>query len=189
MALSPLAGKPAPPELLIDLARLERDYLERRPDRTIPPSWSASAPAATAARRCAARSPRPTSWPSPRPSASTAARTGSTARSTWARTRTRCPARRSGRRWRCWRPTASRPSSSATTASRRRRSISHAILVYNRGRNDAPGRRHRHHAVAQPAGGRRLQVQPAQRRPGRHRRHRLDPGPRQRAAARRQHRA
>ena len=33
--------------------------------------------------------------------------------------------------------------------------------------------------------GRRLQVQPAGRRPGRHRHHRLDPGPRQRAARRR----
>jgi phosphoglucomutase len=32
MALSPLAGKPAPKELLVDLARLEREYLERRPD-------------------------------------------------------------------------------------------------------------------------------------------------------------
>src|SRR5436190_19393851 len=32
MALSPLAGKPAPKELLVDLARLERDYLEGRPD-------------------------------------------------------------------------------------------------------------------------------------------------------------
>ena len=49
--------------------------------------------------------------------------------------------------------------------------ISHAILVYNRGRKRAPRRRHRHHAVAQPARRRRLQVQPAQRRPGRHRRH------------------
>ncbi len=39
-----------------------------------------------------------------------------------------------------------------------------------------PGRRHRRHAVAQPARGRRLQVQPAERRPGRHRRHRRDPG-------------
>ena len=37
-------------------------------------------------------------------------------------------------------------------------------------------RRHRRHAVAQPARRRRLQVQPAQRRPGRHRRHALDPG-------------
>ena len=32
MALSPLAGKPAPKDLLVDLDRLERDYYERRPD-------------------------------------------------------------------------------------------------------------------------------------------------------------
>jgi phosphoglucomutase len=32
MAISPLAGKPAPKEMLIDLARLEREYYERRPD-------------------------------------------------------------------------------------------------------------------------------------------------------------
>ncbi|MBV8264863.1 MAG: alpha-D-glucose phosphate-specific phosphoglucomutase [Planctomycetaceae bacterium] len=32
MALSPLAGKPAPAELLIDVAGLEREYHERRPD-------------------------------------------------------------------------------------------------------------------------------------------------------------
>jgi phosphoglucomutase len=32
MAISPLAGKPAPKELLVDLARLEREYYERRPD-------------------------------------------------------------------------------------------------------------------------------------------------------------
>jgi phosphoglucomutase len=31
-ALSPLAGKPAPKELLVDLARLEREYYERKPD-------------------------------------------------------------------------------------------------------------------------------------------------------------
>jgi phosphoglucomutase len=30
--LSPLAGKPAPKELLIDVSRLEREYFERRPD-------------------------------------------------------------------------------------------------------------------------------------------------------------
>ena len=40
--------------------------------------------------------------------------------------------------------------------------------------HDRPGRRHRDHAVAQSAGERRLQVQPAERRPGGHRRHRLD---------------
>ena len=32
MAISPLAGKPAPKEMLVDLARLERNYYERRPD-------------------------------------------------------------------------------------------------------------------------------------------------------------
>src|SRR5262245_55886575 len=32
MALSPLAGKPAPKDLLIDPARLQREYYERRPD-------------------------------------------------------------------------------------------------------------------------------------------------------------
>src|SRR5271156_5996573 len=32
MAISPLAGQPAPNEMLVDLARLEREYFERRPD-------------------------------------------------------------------------------------------------------------------------------------------------------------
>ena len=44
------------------------------------------------------------------------------------------------------------------------------------------GRRDRRHAVAQPARRRRLQVQPAARRAGRHRRHRLDRAGRERAA-------
>jgi phosphoglucomutase len=32
MTISPLAGKPAPKEMLVDVARLEKDYFERRPD-------------------------------------------------------------------------------------------------------------------------------------------------------------
>ena len=32
MTISPLAGKPAPKELLVDVARLEKEYFERRPD-------------------------------------------------------------------------------------------------------------------------------------------------------------
>jgi phosphoglucomutase len=32
MTVSPLAGKPAPKEMLVDLVRLEREYYERRPD-------------------------------------------------------------------------------------------------------------------------------------------------------------
>src|SRR5262245_51084692 len=32
MAIHPMAGKAAPPELLMDVARLEQEYFERRPD-------------------------------------------------------------------------------------------------------------------------------------------------------------
>ena len=32
MDISPLAGKPAPKEMLVDLSRLEKEYFERRPD-------------------------------------------------------------------------------------------------------------------------------------------------------------
>ena len=35
-SISPLAGKPAPREMLIDPARLEREYFERRPDSIDP---------------------------------------------------------------------------------------------------------------------------------------------------------
>src|SRR3974390_1501559 len=31
-SISPLAGKPAPKEMLVDVGRLERDYFDRRPD-------------------------------------------------------------------------------------------------------------------------------------------------------------
>ena len=36
MAISPLAGKPAPKEMLVDLSRLEREYFECRPDMDDP---------------------------------------------------------------------------------------------------------------------------------------------------------
>jgi phosphoglucomutase len=36
MAISPLAGKPAPKEMLVDPARLEKEYFERRPDMDDP---------------------------------------------------------------------------------------------------------------------------------------------------------
>ena len=52
--------------------------------------------------------------------------------------------------------------------------VSHAILVYNRGRRSGSGRRHRRHAVAQSAGQRRLQIQRRQWRSGRYRCHPLD---------------
>ena len=36
MAISPLAGKPAPTEILVDVAALERAFLERQTDLTDP---------------------------------------------------------------------------------------------------------------------------------------------------------
>ena len=36
MAISPLAGKPAPPEILIDVNKLEKDYFEKKPDTADP---------------------------------------------------------------------------------------------------------------------------------------------------------
>ncbi len=41
MTISPLAGKPAPQEMLVDLAQLEREYFERRPDLDDPEQWVA----------------------------------------------------------------------------------------------------------------------------------------------------
>src|SRR5512132_977129 len=35
-AISPLAGKPAPPSMLIDVARLEREYYDRKPEMDDP---------------------------------------------------------------------------------------------------------------------------------------------------------
>ena len=35
-SISPLAGRPAPKEMLVDVARLEREYFERRPDLSDP---------------------------------------------------------------------------------------------------------------------------------------------------------
>jgi phosphoglucomutase len=39
MAISPLAGKPAPRDTLVDPARLEREYFERQPDLCDPNQW------------------------------------------------------------------------------------------------------------------------------------------------------
>ncbi len=61
--------------------------------------------------------------------------------------------------------------------------VSRAILAHN-ARRGTPGRRDRGHALAQPAVGRRVQVQPARRRARGHRHHPADPGPGERLARR-----
>jgi hypothetical protein len=67
MKVSPLAGKPAPASLLVDLGRLEREYYDRRrdledlwssvagdlPERWSHRGWIVAARSAAAARLCA----------------------------------------------------------------------------------------------------------------------------------------
>ena len=75
----PLAGKPAPRELLVDVPDLLRRYARRGPgSRATRRSASPSAPRATAARRCGGASTRRTSSPSRRRSPSTAPAPAST---------------------------------------------------------------------------------------------------------------
>ena len=62
--------------------------------------------------------------------------------------------------------------------------VSHAILTHNRGRKTSLRRRHRHHALAQSAARRRVQVQPPERRAGGVRGHRMDRGEGERSFSR-----
>ena len=64
--------------------------------------------------------------------------------------------------------------------------ISRAILAYNRGRTAGSGRWRGHHAFAQPAHRRRLQIQSARRRPRRYRDYQMDSRSRERFAAAKQ---
>ena len=182
MAISPLAGKPAPKELLVDVARLEREYFERQPDLGDPQqlvSFGTSGHRGSSLARHVHRGPHPGHHAGDL--RLPARRRASTARSTWARTRTRCPAPAQRTALEVLAANGVETVIQRDDGVTPTPVISRAILVHNRGRDGAPRRRHRHHAVAQSAGGRRLQVQPAERRPGRHRRDAMDPGSRQRS--------
>ena len=123
MPISPLAGKPAPKELLIDPARLEREYLGRRPDLAGSEPIDQvrhQRPSRLAVAWVVHRSPHPRHHPGDLRLPE--ARTAPAVRCSWARTHMPFPGRLSAPRWRFWQPTTSRPSSSATTASRRLRS-------------------------------------------------------------------
>ena len=144
--------------------------------RPTPPSASRSGRPAIAARRSTAPSTRRTSRPRPRRSAATARGQGTDGplfigRDTHALSE---PAFETALE--ASPRTASTSGSTPPTATRRRRPSRTRSSSTTAAAREPPGRRHRRHAVAQPARGRRLQVQPAERRPGRHRRHELDPG-------------
>ena len=186
MSLSPLAGKPAPADLLIDVARLQKEYSSRRPDPTDPlqlVSFGTSGHRGTALNGtfneahilaitqaiCEYRAGQgidgplfigkdthALSGPAQRTALEVLAANGVEV---------------------CY-PEGRRLHADAGRLAR------HPDLQPRP--NDGPRRRHRDHAVAQSAGRRRLQVQPAQRRPGRYRHHRLGPGSGQRPAPRRQ---
>ena len=184
-AISPLAGKPAPKEMLIDVARLEQEYFERKPDvsdRNQLVSFGTSGHRGSPLHGSFQRSAHPGNHAGH-------LRLPASARHRWPalhgeghpcafRARTAHRARSAGgERRRDHHPGKRRRNSDAGHLA------SHSGLQPRPQR--APRRWHRHHAVAQSAGGWRLQVQPAQRRPCRHRRNRLGPGPRQRIVARR----
>ena len=153
------------------------------PTRGTAVNASRSAPAATGERRSMAVSPRRTSRRSPRPSASIAGRTASTVRSTSARTRTRCPLQPSTTALEVLAANGVQTIVQQHDGFTPTPVISRAILAWNQRNGRSAGRWNRRHAVPQPAGGWRVQVQPSARRSCRYRRDPLDPGPGERAAA------
>ena len=191
---APRAGQPAQPSDLVDVAALVTAYYTRaaRPGqrRRAGRVRHLGPPRLEPADR---RSTRRTSRRPPRRSASTAraqgidgplfigrdthgaVRAGLDDRARGARGQRRHRARRLGRRLHAD-ARRSRTRSSPPTGARSPASTEPAPPAR---------RRHRRHPVAQPAPRRRLQVQPAARRPGRLRRHQVDRRPRQRADPRR----
>ena len=182
--VSPLAGKPAPKEMLIDLARLEREYFERQPDVADPNqmvSFGTSGHRGISAPRHLQRSAHSRHHAGdlrlPR------------------EPRHRRPALH-GQGYACAVRAGAATALEVLAANgvetiiqrERRRHADAGHLARHPGLQPRPQgslrRRHRDHAFAQSARGRRLQVQPAQRRSGRHGRHELDRGPRERTAAR-----
>ena len=166
------ASRPRP--LLIDLARLERDYYERKPDAGRPePARQLRHQRPPRHVAATAPSPRPTSSPSPRPSASTAQPRASTGplfmgKDTHALSG---PAQRTA--------LEVLAANGVETVIQQRRRL-HADAGHL-ARHPRPQPRPQASACADgivitpshnPPERRRLQVQPAQRRPGRHRRHR-----------------
>src|SRR5208283_1927605 len=152
--LSPLAGLPAPRELLVDLTQLERSYYQRLPDLSDPQQLV---------------------------SFGTSGHRGSSLKGTFteahilAITQAICDYRRAR--------TADRPRSAGCEpggngdSAARRRYANAGDFPRDFGSQPRAERTlvgwHRHHAFAQPSTGRRIQVQPAEWRPGGHGHHKM----------------
>ena len=136
MAIFPLAGQPAPKELLVDLARLERDYYQRSRTWPIRTSWSASAPAATAARSLDGTFTEAHILAITQAICDYRRGRGSTGRCTWAKTRMPCPPPPSARRLEVLAANGVETIIQRDDGVTPTPVISRAILVYNRGRKD-----------------------------------------------------
>ena len=77
--ISPLAGKPATKDMLIDVGKRERDYFARRRDISGPNQLVSFGTSGHRGPPFSATFTKPTFWPLPRPSVITAARKPSTA--------------------------------------------------------------------------------------------------------------
>ena len=183
MALSPLAGKPAPADQLIDVDRLLKQYDDVVPDVGDPaPARGVRHERPPRLPRGRLASTRPTS--SRRPQAICEYRRaqgtdgplylGMDTHAVSAPAQTHGARGAGGPRRRCVLPARRRLHAHAR--------ISRAILAWNDGGGSGARRRHRRHAVPQPAAGWRLQVQPAPRRPRRRGRDARRRGTRQRAS-------
>ena len=186
MTISPLAGKPAPKEMLVDPARLEREYFERQPDLDDPEqrvSFRNQRASRLVVARLIHRSPYSGHHPS----------------------HLRLPAH-AGHRWPAVHGTGyarafrARPAHGARSSRRQSRAHRHSTerrrdsdaghltgnpCVQSRAKR-ASRRRHCHNPVAQPSGGWRLQVQSDSRRSGRSRRDPVDRDPGQQHVTQRQ---
>ena len=105
MKVSPFAGKPAEPSMLVNVPKLITAYYTEVPDPSVPEQRVAFGTSGIAARPSRKLSTNGIFSPSVRPFACIAGsrRSMDHSFSVWTRTRFRC--RLLPARWRCWRPT------------------------------------------------------------------------------------
>ena len=168
MSVHELAGKPAPRSILANIPRLVSAYYTHTPDASDPAQRVAFGTSGHRGSSLETASTKGTSWPSARPSANTGNQKRSTARCSWAWIPTPSPKRR-------WPPPSRSSPPTGSHVMIQKGSPVHAHAGHLPCHPDVqPGqekricRRRGHHPFPQPAGGWRIQVQPARRRAGGH---------------------
>ena len=174
MNVSPLAGKPAPRDILVNVPRLITAYYKEVPD---PAVASQRVAFGTSGHRGSAFDAAFNEWHILAITQGICEYRKNKERtvlcfSVW--THMPCLFRRSSARSKCSPRNGVDVMLSEKDEYTPTPAISHAILTYNRKPQERTGGRNRHHTVAQSSGKRRIQIQPDQWRPGRYDRHRLD---------------